>query len=322
MYFGHLRRVLSDQLACWEGPFLEAVVGLDVLDIRVVYVAPEEVEIFHPCVLLNYDGSSHLRFILSLKVWLITLQLGHLLNHSDEESACILVVWHHTEAAWQLRQNLSVVVVAEHRLSKVRSMLLRDIRHRFKAIEVGQLGVSPFLLSLLINFFALFPAFHLHEGPAGHTLLKAEPFEHVLCLEQSDLTLELLQSRSHYRLVLNRVERARRVSDLSTNLEQLDTSFKDLNLESMERLAVPRTPIFPLGRNLANGRVRAARHIADDAIVTHSPVLARLAVFEAELGEDLSLVISDGYIGLIKTVHLMSEHEGAFIIGVVRNDEA
>jgi len=124
VHFFHLLRRLCDELLGRERANLEAVVRLDVLDVRIGDLAAEEVEIFHLGVVLDIDGRLQRCLVLSLELGLLPVKLGNFLNHSDEEAASVLMMRHHTEALRQLSEDFIVVMATEHRVSDLGSLVL------------------------------------------------------------------------------------------------------------------------------------------------------------------------------------------------------
>ena len=68
----HLRR-LCDELLCWKFIFLETKVCLNIFNIWIWEVTPEEIEIFVSWILLDYRRWFQGRFILCLKLWLVSV---------------------------------------------------------------------------------------------------------------------------------------------------------------------------------------------------------------------------------------------------------
>ena len=102
VHFFHLLWRLGDQLASGEGAALQTIVSLDVFNIRVGDLTPEEVEILHLKVILNGDGRLRGRFVFGLKIWCRAVHLVYLFDHGDEEAAGVLMVRHDAEALGQL----------------------------------------------------------------------------------------------------------------------------------------------------------------------------------------------------------------------------
>jgi hypothetical protein len=85
----------------------------------------------------------------------------------------------------------------------------------------------------------------------------------------------------------------------------------------MQRLAVLRVPLLPLGWNLANGRIGAAWHITQNSVEAHSLVLPYGAVFVLQFWELLGHMIDDDYIGSVQSIHLVRKHESSLWIGII-----
>ena len=85
----------------------------------------------------------------------------------------------------------------------------------------------------------------------------------------------------------------------------------------MQGLTVSRAPLAPLGGDLTNGSIRAARHITDNSIELDSGVFTRLAVFVFELGEELGLMVGYDDVSGVEPVHLVGEHERPLRVGII-----
>ena len=93
-------------------------------------------------------------------------------------------------------------------------------------------------------------------------------------------------------------------------------------MKGVERLPTFSAPLLPLGGYFADCGIGATWHITDDPIVPYTSILANLAVFVAELWENLRIVISNKNASGVQAVHLVCQHEGSLRIGVIRYNEA
>ena len=92
----HLLRRLGDQLLRRELSSFEAVVSLDIFDVRILYVTAEKIKVFHFWFLLNDHGRLHFTLVLFFYDGFLAVKLCHFLNDSNEKAACVLVMRHHS----------------------------------------------------------------------------------------------------------------------------------------------------------------------------------------------------------------------------------
>ena len=147
----------------------KAVVGLDVLNIRVRDLAPEEVKVLHVGLLLDDSGGRHGRLVFCLEDGLLTVHLCDLLDHCDEETRSVLVVGKHSQTLGHLSENAFVIVTAEHSFFYLRALIVRYIFEFVKGVEIGEVGVTVWLFLELVNLFALLLRLHVEEGPRCDT---------------------------------------------------------------------------------------------------------------------------------------------------------
>ena len=235
--------------------------------------------------------------VFSLEVRFCSIHLFNLLDDSDEEATSVLVVRHDTEALREFSKNGFIVVLAEHGFFNVRAKVCWNILKGFVGLKIGQVGVAIWLLFQLVDSIAVRLLLHVEERPAGDTLLESEAAQSILRLQKSDFAWVLLKNCSDDRLVLNRVQRTGRVGYLSANFKELDAALKDLNLKLMQGLAPFSVPLLPLGGNLTDSGVRAARNVRDDTIVANPTVFTNFAVLVKQLWENLSIVVGDDDVG-------------------------
>jgi hypothetical protein len=107
----HLLGRLSDQLLCWKYSLLKSIVCLDVLGVRIRKLAAVERKIFHLWILLNYDRRDYSRVVLCLNVRCLPLKFFNFFDDCNKETACILVVWHHSETFMQFSDDAGVIAV-------------------------------------------------------------------------------------------------------------------------------------------------------------------------------------------------------------------
>lgn len=73
-----------------KGEAFQAIVRLEILDVRVLWINPEEIEVF-----LLLDGSPSL---LDFFFFLLFVRFCLLLEYGYEKAARVLMVWHYAEA--------------------------------------------------------------------------------------------------------------------------------------------------------------------------------------------------------------------------------
>ena len=152
VHFFHLLWRLSDQLAGGEGVALQTIVSLDVFNIWVGDLTPEEVEILHLKVILNGDGRLRGRFVLSLKVWRLAVHLVYLFNHGDEETTGVLMVRHDAETLGHLSQNTRIVMPSKHSIADLGTLIHWNICKLGILLEIAQVAsIWCGCLLLLIN---------------------------------------------------------------------------------------------------------------------------------------------------------------------------
>lgn len=123
---------------------------------------------------------------------------------SNEESRGVLVMGEHSKALRQLFEDLWGIVALEHCVFEASEFVVvsRDI------FEIREL-LKVVSLSLWLQFLGKYL-------PLRESLTESEAWK--LNLFELKASRELLECRSHYCFILNRVEGARRVRDLAANL--------------------------------------------------------------------------------------------------------
>ena len=96
VHFLHLLERLCDKLFSRENPSLQPIVRLDILDVGIWDIASVELEIFLLWIVLYHHSGFDGWFIFCLKVGCLTIKLLYFLNYRDEETACVLVMWHNS----------------------------------------------------------------------------------------------------------------------------------------------------------------------------------------------------------------------------------
>ena len=167
---------MSYQLSCGKLTPHQTVVRLDVLDVRITDFTSEKVEVFHLLVVLDSNWRFNVRLILCFKIGLLAIEFSHFFDDSDEETTGILVMWHDSQALWQLAKNALIVVTGKHSVTYLCSLILRyaiETLILFKvAFDHGLIVLRCF--PLLVDSVAISPLLHVKEGPAGHTRLESK----------------------------------------------------------------------------------------------------------------------------------------------------
>lgn len=90
----------------------------------------------------------------------------------------------------------------------------------------------------------------------------------------------------------------------------------------MKALAIFRVPFGPLLGDLADCSVGRTGDVANDAVKTNSQIVSFLEHGMLHLREELCKMVRDDYIGSVKPIHLVSQHEGTLWVRVIRDNEA
>ena len=123
----------------WEFVFFEPEVSLNIHAVRIAQSASVEVKIRSLCILLNNLRNLRENLICLSDERLLSVELRNLFDDSDEEARRVLMVWHDSEAGWQLLEHLCIVMVHKHGLSGVTVQFSWHILELNKLIEEGVL---------------------------------------------------------------------------------------------------------------------------------------------------------------------------------------
>ncbi len=121
----HLLRRLGDQLLSGEYTSFKTVVGLNVFNIGVCDFASIKFEVF--LIFLDHYRWFCCRIVFSLEDGSLAIKFLNFLNYSDEEAASVLMVRHNSQALGELSEDRLVVVLAEHGISKLGSLVLWNL---------------------------------------------------------------------------------------------------------------------------------------------------------------------------------------------------
>lgn len=201
---------------------LQSKVGGQVLDVWIIGVCSNEFE----CTVLVKLLDLHRQVILA-RLWILsgvfTVDRCELLDDGDEEPRRVLVLRHDPQAFGQLVQDLLLVVPSKHgrpndiTLGAALDCLQWHVLELFELIEVALHFLAIFLC--LFDFFDLGTRLHIQELPCLKPGSELELRQRDV--QNTDLTLVGLQERSDDRLILNWVQRACRVAQFTTDLQQL-----------------------------------------------------------------------------------------------------
>ncbi len=125
VHFFHLLRRLGDQLLSGEYASFKTIVGLNVFNIGVGDLASVEFKVF--LVFLDHYGWFRCRIVFSLENGSLAIKLLDFLNYCDEEAASVLMMRHNSQAFGEFSKDRLVVVLTEHGISKLGSLVLWNL---------------------------------------------------------------------------------------------------------------------------------------------------------------------------------------------------
>lgn len=243
-------------------------------------------------------------------LWL-SLDFRRLLQHGDEEATSVL----------QMRVDADAPV--EGQVGIVATGREHAFGHSAQASDT-------FLLSLLLDLLPVLPdtALTVHDGPGLHSRHPLQTRQLVAAVDDLHVgrATAAVNGGGNHGLVLDRVHTAGRVDDPSTDLEHLQRTHENSDLRGMQTNGIVGGPVPPDANVLARSSITSARNICQNAVELQVSVLGGLSLRgrkgrQLDRGVHGCIVVRNDQVGRAESLHLVDQHVGALVVGVVGNQQ-